>query len=384
MSVVVANKKLKREIPPPQPPPWSDLNLDILICIMGRLCYVDQIHFRVVCKNWRLVSGVKPIDKLPWVLTLNFNCKHDYYPITLHDPSSCITYELGHEIDRSSLPGFGKLQVCGAGKNGWLLVAEISPNIGFDSNIYLYNPFNDWAAINLPHLTSSRIKATFGGTSDLTSKDCLFLAVHDVGEDQEGMRISTCRHGDRKWTKQFTDRRSREIVIGVFHVKGIFFCVFKSGILGSFNPNTKIWSLLITSENMDLVELQNLAAFEASVVESDGEVFLVYWKRGYKPWHIYRLDWLQMKWVKQVSLGKRVLFLGDISLLYSADGEIKDLADRIYYQGFRKSYFYPIKSGIGKLRSNALIRQSCIHYEARSDHMLRVWIEPPTLYREAA
>lgn len=125
--------------------------------------------------------------------------------------------------------------------------------------------------------------------------------------------------------------------------------------------------------------MRNLAAFDARVVESDGEVLLVYSKRDYKPWHIFRLDWLQMTWVKVVSLGKRVLFLGDISFLYSANGEIKDLADRIYYQGFRKSYFYPVKSGIGKLRSNILLRRSCKHYEPRSDHMLRVWVEPPTL-----
>ncbi|XP_050384100.1 F-box/kelch-repeat protein At1g57790-like [Argentina anserina] len=382
MSVVAANKKLKREIPPPPspPPPWSDLHIDILVCIMGRLCYVDQIHFGAVCKNWGLVSGVKPADKLPSVLTLNFNCKHDYYPITLYDPSSSITYELDHEIERSTVPGFGKLQVCGAGKNGWLLLADITPNIFcFDSKIYVYNPYRDGEYINLPHLTGSRIKATFGGTSDLTSRDCLFFPVHDVEEDQMGLRISTCRHGDRRWTSHFKDRHSKEILIGVFHVKGLFFCVFKSGMLGSFNPDTKVWSLLDTAENMELVELQNLAAFEASVVESDGEVLLVYFKRDYKPWHIFKLDWLQMKWVKEVSLGKRVLFLGDISFLYSADGEIKDLADRIYYHGFRKSYFYPIKSGIGRLRSNALIRHSCIHYESRSDHMLRVWIKPPTL-----
>lgn len=377
MSVVVGNKKLKREIPPP---PWSELHLDILVCIMGRLCFVDQIQFRAVCKNWRLVSGVRPIDKLPWVLTLNFNCKHDYYPITLYDPSSRVTYELGHEIDRSSMPGFGRVQVCGAGKNGWLFVAEISPKIVcYDSNFYLYNPFGDMASFVLPRLTGSRIRAAFGGTSDPTSKDCLFFAVHDVGEDQEGMRISTCRHGNSEWTSHFTDERARELVIGVFYVKGIFYCVFKSGILGSFNPDTKTWSLLITSENVNLVELRNLAAFEARVVESDGEVLLVYSKRDYKPWHIFRLDWLQMTWVKVVSLGERVLFLGDISFLYSANGEIKDLADRIYYQGFRKSYFYPIKSGIGKLRSNTLLRQSCKHYEPRSDHMLRVWVEPPTL-----
>ena len=74
MSVVFANKKVKIEIPPP---PWSDLHIDILVCIMGRLCYVDQIHFRAVCKNWRLVCGVKPNDKRPLVLTLNLNCKHD-------------------------------------------------------------------------------------------------------------------------------------------------------------------------------------------------------------------------------------------------------------------------------------------------------------------
>ncbi|XP_004305004.1 PREDICTED: F-box protein At4g00893-like [Fragaria vesca subsp. vesca] len=377
MSVVFANKKVKREIPPP---PWSDLHIDIIVCIMGCLCYVDQIHFRAVCKNWRLVSGVKPNDKLPLVLTLNLNCKHDYYPITLYDPSSSITYELGHELEPSRLPGFGKLQVCGAGKDGWLLVAELSPNIVTDSStIYLYNPFNDMGTIYLPLLTGTRIKATFGGTSDLTSNDCLFFMVHDVGEDQRGIRISTCRHGESRWTSHFKDERCKEIVIGVFHVKGIFYCVFKSGILGSFNPDTKVWSLLVTAENMDLVEFRNLAAFEASVVESDGEVLLVYSKRDYKPWHIFRLDWLQMKWVKEVSLGKRVLFLGDISFLYSADCEIKDLADRIYYQGFRKSYFYPIKSGIGRLRSNALLRNSCIHYESRSDHMLRVWIKPPTL-----
>ena len=82
----------------------------------------------------------------------------------------------------------------------------------------------------------------------------MFFAVHDVEENQRGMRISTWRHGDRRWTSHFKDAHSREIVIGVFHVKGIFYCVFISGILGSFNPDTKVWSLLITAENMDLVE----------------------------------------------------------------------------------------------------------------------------------
>lgn len=60
-------------------------------------------------------------------------------------------------------------------------------------------------------------------------------------------------------------------------------------MLGSFNPATKKWNLLI-SENTNSSELRSLAgSFEARFVESDGEVSLVYPKRSYKPWHIFIL-----------------------------------------------------------------------------------------------
>lgn len=369
---VVTDKRLRRGSPP-----WSDLPYDILCCIMGHLCFVDQIQFRAVCKNFGLVAGIRPKDKLPWVLTLNFSFKNDMYPSSLYDPCTLEAYKLDHELTSSSSSGVVKLQVCGA-RNGWLLLAEITPFFFFGhTDFYLYNPFTDDASINLPRLRTKEFKATF--TSNLTSQDCLFFAIHADEEREKVMCISTCSHGDRKWTESLAVEGNLKQVIGVVYIKGIFYCIFKTGMLGSFNPVTKKWNLLI-SENTNSSELRSLAdSFEARFVESDGEVLLVYSKRSYKPWHIFRLDWLQMTWVKEVSLGNRVLFLGDISFLISAEGEIKDLSDRIYYHGFRRSYFYPIKSGIGQIRSHSLIRQSCKHYEDRSPHMLRVWIEPPTL-----
>ncbi|CAB4262971.1 unnamed protein product [Prunus armeniaca] len=295
---VVTDKRLRRGSPP-----WSDLPYDILCCIMGHLCFVDQIQFRAVCKNFGLVAG-------------------------LYDPCTLEAYKLDHELTSSSWSGVVKLQVCGA-RNGWLLLAEITPFFFFGhTDFYLYNPFTDDASINLPRLRTKEFKATF--TSNLTSQDCLFFAIHADEEREKVMCISTCSHGDR--TCSHGDRKWTES-LGV-------------------------------EENTNSSELRSLAgSFEARFVESDGEVLLVYSKRSYKPWHIFRLDWLQMTWMKEVSL----------------DGEIKDLSDRIYYHGFRRSYFYPIKSGIGQIRNHSLIRQSCKHYEDRSPHMLRVWIEPPTL-----
>nr|CAB3446091.1 unnamed protein product [Digitaria exilis] len=130
-------------------PSWSDLPVDVLLCILDRLELPQALAFASVCTTWRstaVAAGV-PCCSGPWLMTwadlLEEREKQGR-------SSSAVTCNFYHLLDVGKAYGVTSPQgcfvaCCGASHEWLVLVNELS-------NLVLYNPFTT-AIIHLPPIT---------------------------------------------------------------------------------------------------------------------------------------------------------------------------------------------------------------------------------------
>ncbi|KAF8691504.1 hypothetical protein HU200_040650 [Digitaria exilis] len=145
-------------------PSWSDLPVDVLLCILDRLELPPALAFASVCTTWRstaLAAGV-PCCSGPWLMTwadlLEEREKQGR-------SSSAVTCNFYHLLDVDKAYGVtfpqGCFVACCGASHGWLvLVNELS-------NLVLYNPFTT-AIIHLPPITDfACVNAVYGNEGNL-------------------------------------------------------------------------------------------------------------------------------------------------------------------------------------------------------------------------
>ncbi|TXG65452.1 hypothetical protein EZV62_006727 [Acer yangbiense] len=127
---------------------WCNLPGNVLISIIERLCYVDQIYFRAVCKDWRskIYGSVRRSDNFPWILAastgdiLSRNIVSISNQCYLFDPIHKQKYTIENQIlDGAQIH---------ASKFGWLLLSRNTKSTYFFS---FYSPFTN-KIIELPEL----------------------------------------------------------------------------------------------------------------------------------------------------------------------------------------------------------------------------------------
>ncbi|KAK1583181.1 hypothetical protein Q3G72_021623 [Acer saccharum] len=136
-------------------PLWSNLPVYMLISILERLRYADQIRFRAVCKGWRSDTyGVKCENKLPRLMTWNWRPIEEdrsFVSLQKEEDGSITTWcNLYNPIQKhktivestQAAIFFGSL-FCDA-KDGWVLSSKIEDlNTGKTTSFFFYNSFTE-------------------------------------------------------------------------------------------------------------------------------------------------------------------------------------------------------------------------------------------------
>ncbi|XVF06689.1 hypothetical protein REPUB_Repub06bG0071900 [Reevesia pubescens] len=337
--------------------PWSDLHVDILNLIIGRLpMIIDQIRFRVVCKNWHLAK-IRYERNLPWLLGhlwgFDSNNGGDMAQmISFHIPSPTQKFHITKNIVTEGQEFFDA-GIC-ASKYGWLLLQKSRKSL-------LFSPFSR-KAIKLPKMKISFNRATF--SSSPTSPDCICFAI-ESSKSSAKIRINLCSPGDLEWCTISVDG-FRKAVEDVVYSDGKFYCVFSGGVLGAFYIAGGDWSVLTDMRPIAGIEVWS----RLQLVDSNGELLLVCRSQDF---HVFRFDWSKMVWKEIHKLGNQTLFLGCTSFAVAAEGKTSALADRIYYHGDgQRSYFY-------YLPTNKKYACEEFYPWVVCENRERIWIELPSL-----
>eukprot|EP00257_Ricinus_communis_P025970 XP_025013384.1 F-box protein At3g56470-like [Ricinus communis] len=170
---------------------WSDLPLDILPMIAGRLGIIDLISFRSVCKDWKSASATASAEiessplREPWFLLYG------------GEASQCLLLSRTGNKYTINIPEMNGA-TCIASKKGWLLLLREE-----DYSIYFFCPFSR-AKIDLPKLQNlaSVPNHLAAFPSAPTSQDCFVSIVcRDETSSPEMIQLYVLLRGDKEWTK---------------------------------------------------------------------------------------------------------------------------------------------------------------------------------------
>ncbi|OMO96810.1 hypothetical protein COLO4_15075 [Corchorus olitorius] len=291
---------------------WSNLPLDIVAHIIGRLGWLDQIRMRGVCKAW----SVSMIDKFKFPLAIRIQYFFRTYQL-IYPPlqeQKVVEFDLPKEF-----PNFCDATVH-ASSYGWLLFGAKF------RNFFLYSPFTN-EVINLPDfdLVKELDVATF--SLDATSPKCVIFGLRIKGKT---ISIYICSPGDVAWkTYEFSFDLDTDVEHAAY-AGGIFYCVFSGGELGAFNLQLKEWNMLTLEGPADF-DFEDLAwdfDFEDSkLIASDGELRLI--GKDYSDLNLFKFDFSEKCWIREISLNNRVLFIGCTSFSCPAVGQISQLANHV-------------------------------------------------------
>ncbi|XP_059444713.1 uncharacterized protein LOC132176497 [Corylus avellana] len=219
--------------------------------ILRCLCFLDQLSFRGVCKQWRSASqnfpaqyGRSAADDPLWLMISRNSTATKW---EFGDPSTSRMFTIDvPDLCRSST----RLVLS---NHGWLLVFSSEPS----PSLFFFNPFSR-ARIDLPwttdfsgmtHMLKFRYRRTiiydyipvFALSAPPTSPDCVVYAITYIDEDK--IRINFCRRGDSSWsTRRIEDKIPRTkfapIKNAMVHA-GILYWVEKQGEVRAYTQSEK-------------------------------------------------------------------------------------------------------------------------------------------------
>ncbi|TXG65509.1 hypothetical protein EZV62_006784 [Acer yangbiense] len=306
---------------------WCNLPGNVVISIIERLCYVDQIYFRAVCKDWRsqIYGLVRYSDNFPWIFAAV--SKEDavspkFVSISkqcyLYDP----IYKQKYTIENQILDG---AQIH-ASKFGWLL---LSRNIKSTYLFSFYSPFTN-KIIELPalHMEISTGKifwnamATFSTAP--TSSDCVLCVVSIEPPKQdiqplyfEEFCVSTCCSGGGKtWNNVLLGTNGYKYdawISLIAHVNGVFYFIFNEmdsirAVLGAFKPGLQEWKAY-PCPRIRFCDMDCLIESE----DDENLLMLYYDNDDNETWHVLQFNEAEKNWCELENLGNRMLFMSDTS-----------------------------------------------------------------------
>ncbi|TXG65795.1 hypothetical protein EZV62_007070 [Acer yangbiense] len=325
---------------------WCNLPDNVSISILERLCYVDQIHFRAVCKSWRLkiYGKVRYANKFPWILAIEGERFLPIFesPRLISMSNKCCLYDPIHKqkytIQNKVLVGAN----IHASKYGWLLLSKETP----DYRTYLfsfYNPFTN-EIIRLPALKmkiSGKIfscgKATF--STSPASSDCMICVVSTESSFYEEFCVSTYspRGGNKTWNNVLLGMNRYKCdtrITRVVYTDGVFYFTFaeKGNVMGAFKPGLKEWKAYPYPKNVSPSSMDYMSLIES---HDNDENLLIAHRHLYRDtWDIYRFNnkmetEREMDWCQIEKLESRMLFVSATSTSLQLEG-MGSLANTIH------------------------------------------------------
>ncbi|KAI9185091.1 hypothetical protein LWI28_004058 [Acer negundo] len=281
---------------------WCNLPVNVLISIIERLCYIDQIYFRAVCKDWRskIYGSVRRLDNFPLILAVStgdtlardiVSISHQCY---LFDP----IHKQKYTIENQFLDG---AQIH-ASKFCWLLLSRNTKSAYLFS---FYSPFTN-KIIELPELnmelSAGKIfrdaMATFSTAP--TSSDCVICVVstEPTKIDPSGFNdlfieefcVSTCSPGGKTWNNVLLGMNCYKydtVVSRIAHVDGVFYFIFEGveNLMGAFKPGLQEWKAY------PYPTLSFLQCIDCLIDSEDDENLLMsYYHRSHKTWHVWQFN----------------------------------------------------------------------------------------------
>ncbi|KAK8559504.1 hypothetical protein V6N13_026924 [Hibiscus sabdariffa] len=300
---------------------WSDLPLDILNLIIGRLRWLDRIRIRAVCKAWSVPSTRIPaIDELPWAM--NFRWRFASLSLIqgecrLLDPLSR-EYLVEERRRGMEFQLFLSASPC-ASSYGWVLFKGRYDIEGKQELLFLYSPFTT-EVIKLPYIAEPLKFQVAALALNATSPKCtIFFLLSENGK----ISIKLCSAGDCSWkTFEFDGFRWFDRAVDAAYTNGVFYCVFEGGQLGAFNVELKGWTILVNHCPLSYYSLRH-----AKLIVSGADLQLLS-NRSYL--ELLKLDFTKIDWVYENDLNNRVLFIGHTSFSVLAVGETNVLANTIF------------------------------------------------------
>ncbi|PIA61499.1 hypothetical protein AQUCO_00300780v1 [Aquilegia coerulea] len=368
---------------------WSSLPTKIMEFIMRRLYYSDQARVRAVCKGWRSMGKVSPLEQLPWLILWG---KESGRSFKLIDPQYNRVYSMNMENTVFQGKDLSEVEIC-ACKNSWFLMSFSAKKHVY--SFVAYSPFvNSLERImELPILISKQYIQIATFSSNPTSPDCVFFTLCYGNTTVD---ISTCSRGDTAWTIRTFDnylpmhepvntvRRSARIIWHMNYSVGQYSNVaYLDGKFywASYYPKM-VGTYSIVEKDYHLYEYPPLESMIGSIhfVKSnkDRKILLVrmesedrdHWRC---PGHdICRLDHSQMTWTKVESLDDQVLFLGYHNDAVALPAEDKETKNKVYLCKNISIKYFEIGSG----NHSCLLNQYNVHNDLEYPH--RFYIEPPS------
>ncbi|KAK0600389.1 hypothetical protein LWI29_014487 [Acer saccharum] len=304
---------------------WCNLPGNVLISIIECLCYVDQIYFRAVCKDWRskIYGLVRHPDNFPWILaapmgdTLSWNFVSNSNQCYLYDPIHKQKYSIENQI----LDG----AYIHASKFGWLL---LSRNIWSTYLIFsFYSPFTN-KIIELPALDMkisagkifTNVMATFSTAP--TSSDCVICVVSTEPSENvvfsffEEFCVSTCSPGGKTWNNVLLGTNGIKYctwMSQIAQVDGVLYFTFYEAVglitvMGAFKLGPEEWKAYPYPRI-------SFPSFMDCLIESeDNENLLILYCHGHhKTWHVCQFNEAEKNWCELENLGSRMLFVSTSS-----------------------------------------------------------------------
>lgn len=357
------NRRSQRNMKRSATKSWSNLPPDIVNLIAENLYYyadyADQVRFRTICKSWQSTCvPLKEINLQPWL----FSCHSISH---LFDTTRKLKYTI--KTDPRVL--HSKIK---ASKDGWVLFskANINPSpflfISYNSSpssLFFYNPFTA-SIIELPplHMFSSD-KATFSTAP--TSSFCTVFVL-SVYYSTRRICISTCKPGERTWTRHFFDGFYGDLH-GLTYLRGVLYCSFCNNVLGAFRVSTNSWKIYPHNRIRPTSVYLYYGLIES---EHEGSLVSVYYDSHRLQWLVFRFDLLKENWVEVNSLDDRALFLNPSSTsMKLAVDDASELANTIHVECSSSFYKKPEDERLDCPQSFDWI------LEEKPETI--VWIQPP-------
>ncbi|TXG65510.1 hypothetical protein EZV62_006785 [Acer yangbiense] len=378
---------------------WSNLPGDVLISIVERLCYVHQIYFLAVCKDWRskIYGLVRHSDKSPWILAASND--EDTPPWKfVSNSNQCYLYDPIHKqkytIENQILDGAH----IHASKFDWLL---LSTNIKSTYFFSFYSPFTN-KVIELPALdmeiSSGKIftdvRATFSTAP--TSSDCVICVVSTEPPKKEvsfihsffeEFCVSSCSPGGKTWNNVLLgtngDRYCTWINSRIAHLDGVIYFTFIDvdsmwGVMGAFKPGLQEWKEYS-------YPIFSFAWCIDCLIESeeDENMFMLYYNGGRKTWNVCRFNKAEENWCVLENLGNRMLFVSAISTSFQLARSAKEDGEGIgsFENTIHVAYCYPGLECSSFFHKTLDKHPSCpqIYNWIDKEGLSFTWIQPPNM-----